>query len=309
MAYLGPVNGVLVEPPVVLPARRRAGPATYLLFVKPHIVITFVLVGLAGSVMAGATAEGTHVVPSKLLAVAVSVALLGAAAECWTNLIDRDIDGVMPRTSGRGLPTGAVTARSVTILGTCLSATGFAVALVLGALPTLFLALAMFDNVVVYSALTKRSTPWSVVLGSAVGPLTLYAGYAAVRIPISLPALLAGLMVAAWVPAHIWAIGVRYRADYASASVPMAPVVWSPAHLAAASLLSDLAMGALATGAVLTLGGTAAGPLAAVVATLSVLALLGSAALAQRQRLAGPLIKLLTLYLLFVLTSLIGLAA
>jgi protoheme IX farnesyltransferase len=250
-----------------------------------------------------------HVALAKLLAVAVSVALLGAAAECWTNLIDRGIDAVMPRTSGRSLPTGAVTVRSAAVLGACLSVAGFAAASALGVLPTLFLALAMFDNVVVYSALTKRSTPWSVVLGSAVGPLTLYAGYAAVKIPIASSALLAGLMVAAWVPAHIWAIGVRYRADYASASVPMAPVVWGRAHLALVSLLSGLAMGALATGAFLSLGGAAGDWLAAAVVALSVLAVLGSAVVPWRERLAGPLVKLLTAYLLFVLISLIGLAA
>ncbi len=307
MACLSQLDGALGAAPAPLPARRRLGLATYLLFVKPHIVVTFVLVAVTGSFMAGA--EGGNVAAGRLVAVAVSVALLGAAAECWTNLIDRGIDAVMPRTSGRCLPTGALTVHSATALGTCLSAAGFAVAVTIGPLPTLFLALAMFNNVVVYSALTKRATPWSVVLGSAVGPLTLFAGYTAVRAPIAFPALLAGLMVAAWVPVHIWALGVRYRADYACASVPMAPVVWGRARLALASLASSLAMGVLATGAFLSLGGALSRRLAAGVAVLSALAALGSAVVPWRERIATPLVKLLTAYLLLVLISLIGLTA
>ena len=141
-----------------------------------------------------------------LLGVAAAVALLSAGAECWTNLLDRDLDALMRRTARRSLPTGLISVRSATALGAFLTASGLTVAATLGLFPFIFLTFALFNNVVVYSALTKRSTPWSIVLGAAVGPLTLWAGYAAVSEPISVPACLIGAMVAAWVPVHIWAI-------------------------------------------------------------------------------------------------------
>jgi protoheme IX farnesyltransferase len=167
----------------------------------------------------------------------------------------------------------------------------------------------LLDNVVVYSALTKRATPWSIVLGSVVGPLTLWAGYGAVSLPISAPALLLGAMVAAWVPVHIWAIATLYKDDYASAGIPMAPVVWGRRALAVGSSISAVSMGAMATVGIVLLDGPAAAWAAAVVGLLSAGVAALAAVLPRRPRLAGPLVRLVTAYLLFVLLLTIGLAA
>ena len=300
----------------VSPRRRTAGlPAepssaglrTYLAFVKPHIDLTFVLVAFTGSVLAAARTGATPF--WRFTGAAVAVALLSAGAECWTNLLDRDIDAVMARTARRALPSGRISTRSAAALGASLTGAGLGLAAVLGPIPLLFLAFALLDNVVVYSALTKRTTPWSIVLGSAVGPLTLWAGYGAVAVPVSLPALLIGAMVAAWVPVHIWAIATLYREDYAAAGVPMAPVVWGHGKLAAASSASTLAMGALATGGLLSIGGRAAALVGAGVALLSVVIAGAAALLAWRPGLAALLVKLATAYLVVVLVAAIALAA
>ena len=80
-----------------------------LAFVKPHIDVTFVLVGVTGTLLAWHGA-GSFPVPTVAL-VAGSVALLSAGAECWTNLLDRDIDAVMARTRRRPLPSGQLGTR------------------------------------------------------------------------------------------------------------------------------------------------------------------------------------------------------
>ncbi len=177
-------------------------------------------------------------------------------------------------------------------------------------MPLLFLGFALLDNVVVYSALTKRSTPWSIVLGSAVGPLTLWAGYAAVSVPVSAPALLIGATTAAaWVPVHMWAIATLYRDDYAATGLPMAPVVWDPATLAVASGTSGLVMGAAAGAGLAFTRGTGAVWVAALVGVAS-LAIVGVAALLPwHPALAPRLVRLVTAYLVVVLMAAIGLAA
>jgi protoheme IX farnesyltransferase len=298
---------LVVASPESLPTERSgARLRAYVSFVKPHIDLTFVLVAVTGSVLARVRPGPFPL--GRILGVAAAVALLSAGAECWTNLLDRDIDAVMRRTARRSLPTGVISARSATSLGTFLTVTGLALAATLGLLPFIFLVFALVDNVVIYSALTKRSTPWSIVLGAAVGPLTLWAGYAAVSEPISAPACLIGAMVAAWVPVHIWAIATRYRDDYSRAGVPMAPVVWGRRQVAISLLVSCLAMGALAVAGLVATGRPAAAWVAVPVALLSALATVCAVLLPWHERLASPLIHLATAYLVLVLLGAIGLA-
>jgi protoheme IX farnesyltransferase len=279
--------------------------STYFSFVKPHIDATFVLVGVTGSLLA--RMRSGSLPPGRLLGVVVAIALLSAGAECWTNLVDRDIDAVMRRTARRSLPAGAISVRKASILGAVLTVAGLTIAGFLGLLPFLFLTFALINNVVVYSLLTKRSTPWSIVLGSAVGPLTFWAGYTAISEPISAAAVLLGAMVAAWVPVHIWAIATRYRDDYTRAGVPMAPVVWTSRRLGVCLLISTMVMGALATAGIASIR-TSTEAIVGVVALISVLATVMAVLLPWHERLARPLIKLVTAYLVVVLVAAIGFA-
>ena len=280
--------------------------APLLAFVKPHIDVTFVAVGVTGTLLAW-HGTGSLPVPSLTLVVG-SVALLSAGAECWTNMHDRDIDALMPRTARRPLVTGQISLRQAALLGATCTAGGLALAAALGPIPLLFLAAALINNVVVYSMITKRATPWSIVMGSVVVPFTLWAGYAAVRVPIPPAVWLLGAMTGVWVFVHIWVIAIRYRDDYALARVPMAPLVWSRVQVTWALAASASAMGALAVGAVLDLGGPAGRWAAVPVGLASVIILGGAVFVPSRERLAGPLVHLITVYLVLVLGVGIGCA-
>ena len=277
-----------------------------LAFVKPHIDVTFVLVGVTGTLLAWHGA-GSPPVPTVAL-VAGSVALLSAGAECWTNIYDRDIDALMPRTAGRPLVTGQISVREAALFGSACTAGGLALAAALGPIPLLFLAAALINNVVVYSMITKRATPWSIVMGSAVAPFTLWAGYAAVRVPIQPAVWLLGGMTGVWVFVHIWVIALRYRDDYALARVPMAPLVWTKVRLTWALAASALAMGVLAVGAVLDLGGLGHWTAVLIVGLASVVILGGAVLVPTRERLAGPLVHVITVYLVLVLGVAVGCA-
>ncbi len=296
----------LVGTEIVSPGKSRIPVRTYLVFVKPHIDLTFVLVALTGALLGWARSGPFPVMP--VIAVAGAVAFLSAGAECWTNILDRDIDALMPRTAARPLPCGKIPLHSAAALGAVLTGAGLLLAAALGAIPFLFLAFALINNVVVYSLLTKRSTPWSIVLGAGVGPLALWAGYAAVREPISEAAWLLGAMVAVWVPVHIWAIALRYRADYAKGNIPMAAVVWPRSQLAIASCVSTVAMGVLAVGSLVVLGGPAAGWLAVSVGVLSLFTAAGAVLLPWHEQLASLFIRGVSVYLVLVLLAAVGCA-
>lgn len=277
-----------------------------LIFVKPHIDATFAFVGLAGVLLAWG---GVGAFPLRAaLLVSVCALLLSAGAECWTNIRDRDIDALMPRTAGRPLVTGRISLRQATILAAGLTTVGLGLSVALGMIAFLFLVFALVSNVVVYSLVTKRATPWSIVLGSGVGSLVLWAGYSAVREPISGAVWLLGAMVAVWVFVHIWVIALRYREDYALAGIPMAPLVWTRGQLTAALGGSAAVMGAFAVGALLLLGTAAARWTAIPVGLLSALILAGAVVVPWRERLSGPLIRVITVYLVIVLGGAIACA-
>ena len=274
-------------------------------FVKPHIVVTFVLVGVAGSLLAGAGLRGGAPV-LRVVAVAAAVALLSAGAECWTNILDRRIDALMARTAKRPLVTGEISTREAAVLASALCLAGLALAATLGPVPVVFLGLGLVNNVVIYSLLTKRASPWSVVLGSLVAPLTLWAGYTAVAVPLSAAAWLLGGMVGVWIFVHIWVIALRYRADYAQAQVPMAPLVWSRAKLAFALGSSGLLMAAFGTGALLEIGGTAGRWASLAVALASALVTVRAVLSTRQERPSSSLVHAITAYLIIVLGLAIG---
>ena len=291
-----------------MPARSSgwARAADFLTFVKPHIDVTFVAVAVAGVVVSWHWSGPFPLF--RVLVLAGSVALLSSGAECWTNIRDRDLDALMPRTQGRPLVSGRISLPEALLLAVVLTGTGLALAALLGPVALTFLTFALLSNVVVYSLLTKRATPWSIVLGSVVGALPLWAGAAAVREPLPAAAWMLGGTVGVWIFVHIWVIALRYRDDYAAGAVPMAPLVWSPGWLRAGLLVSAAGMGALAVGSLLSLGGPAAPAAAALTAACSAAILVGTALVPTRPRLAGPLIHLITVYLLVVLGAAVACA-
>ncbi len=280
--------------------------ADFLTFVKPHIDVTFVAVAVAGAVVSWHWSGPFPLF--RVLVLAGSVALLSSGAECWTNIHDRDLDALMPRTQGRPLVSGRISLPEALILAVVLTGLGLALAALLGPVALTFLTFALLSNVVVYSLLTKRATPWSIVLGSVVGALPLWAGAAAVREPLPAAEWMLGGTVGVWIFVHIWVIALRYRDDYAAGAVPMAPLVWSPGWLRAGLVVSAAGMGALAVSSLLSLGGPAVPVAVTLTAAYTAAILVGTAVVPTRPRLAGPLIHLITVYLLVVLGAAVACA-
>jgi heme o synthase len=196
--------------------------AAYVALTKPRIVELLLMTTVPVMFLA----EGG--VPSLWLVAATVVGgtMAAGSANTLNCVIDRDIDEQMMRTRRRPLPRHQVSPSGATVFGLAL---GVAATLLLGlAVNWLSAGLALAANVfyvVGYSLLLKRRTAQNIVWGGAAGCFPALIGWTAVTGSLAWPPVVAFLIVFFWTPPHFWSLAVRYRDDYAAASVPMLPSV------------------------------------------------------------------------------------
>ena len=200
--------------------------ANYWELIKPKIVLLLVFTGIAGMLVAY---KETGTAPSVLqLIIGTAAVFFGSAgAEVLTNYHDRDIDGMMKRTSKRPIPSGRVSPRNALMFGFAASIISVLLALWFNTLAALLMVLGLIDNVVVYSLWLKRRSWLNIILGGVSGGVPVLVGYAAVAATLSALAVFMCALVVAWIPTHIWSLAIRARKDYQDAGVPMLPVVVS----------------------------------------------------------------------------------
>jgi heme o synthase len=199
----------------------------------------------------------------RLIAITLAGGALAAASANTLNcFLDRDIDAVMARTRRRPLvaPAAGHGARS----GPAAIKPGEALAsgIALGAAATLLLGIeanwlaaaladaAILFYVFVYTMGLKRRTASNIVIGGAAGCFPVLVGWAAVTGTVSWWAAVLFAVIFFWTPPHFWALAIKFRDDYAAVSVPMLPVVATPATVATRILRYSYVM--VATTLVLT---------------------------------------------------------
>jgi len=163
-----------------------------------------------------------------VLATLVGGTLAAAGANATNMVIDRDIDKLMRRTSRRPLVTGEITPRNALIFAISLElAAAVWLALVVNPLSAALAVAATVFYVVVYTIWLKRTSTQNIVIGGAAGAVPVLVGWAAVTNGLAIAPFAMFAIIFAWTPPHFWALAIRYREDYAAASVPMLPVVAS----------------------------------------------------------------------------------
>jgi len=211
--------------------RRPVGVVARALFAltKPRIIEQLLITTIPTMLLA------KRGVPSPWLLVLTLLggALAAASANTLNCYIDRDIDALMKRTSRR--PLVAKGPRSAIKPGEALAS-----GIILGVVSTLLLGLlvnwisaaladgAILFYVFVYTLGLKRRTASNIVIGGAAGCFPVLVGWAAVTGTVGLPAVALFAVIFLWTPPHFWALAMKFRDDYAAASVPMLPVVATP---------------------------------------------------------------------------------
>jgi protoheme IX farnesyltransferase len=201
----------------------------YLALTKPRIIELLLVTTVPTMVLA------QRGVPSLWLMAAVVFggSLAAGGANTINMYLDRDIDDLMRRTRHRPLPRHAVAPRRALAFGIALSIISFVwLTVTVNLLSALLAASAIGFYVFVYTLWLKRSTPQNIVIGGAAGCVPVLVAWAAVTGTVQVPALVLFAIVFYWTPPHFWALALRYRGDYAAASVPMLPVVRGEAETA-----------------------------------------------------------------------------
>ncbi|WP_255513623.1 heme o synthase [Homoserinibacter sp. GY 40078] len=197
----------------------------YVALTKPR-VIELLLVTTAPVMVLAAHGQLDLRFLGLVFATLVGGALSAASANAFNCYIDRDIDRLMKRTRNRPLVTGELSPREALAFASIAGAVSIAI---LGVFTTWLAAAlslaAIAFYVLVYTLVLKRRTPQNIVWGGAAGCMPVLIGWAAVTGSLSwTPVILFGI-VFLWTPPHYWPLSMRYREDYAAASVPMLAVV------------------------------------------------------------------------------------
>jgi len=151
---------------------------------------------------------------------------LATAGSCMlNNVYDRDIDRVMKRTSSRAMAQDEIPALHALIVGLVLSIGSLALmAYTVNPLTAAVTAVGVVGYVVVYTMMTKRTTPWANQLGGIAGAVPPMVGYAAVTNELGAAAWILFAIMVVWQQPHALSLALKYREDYARANVPVIPV-------------------------------------------------------------------------------------
>jgi heme o synthase len=181
--------------------------------------------------------------PSARLVVLTLVggAFAAGSANTINCYLDRDIDAVMRRTSRRPLakptPLAVIKPAEALVFGIVLGAAATALlGLTVNWLSAALADAAILFYVFIYTLGLKRRTPSNIVIGGAAGCFPVLVGWSAVTGTVALPAVVLFAVIFFWTPPHFWALAMKFKDDYAAASVPMLPVV-APATVVARKIL------------------------------------------------------------------------
>ena len=194
----------------------------YVAITKPRVVELLLITTLPAMVLAQRGLPPVGLV----LATLTGGALAAGSAHVFNQVIERDIDALMRRTSRRPVVNEVISVRAALVFGSLLLALAVAMMLVwVNPLAAGLTALANAFYVLVYTVLLKRRTSQNIVWGGIAGCLPTLIGWAAVTGGLAWAPWVMFLIVFFWTPAHYWPLAMKFRHDYAAAGVPMLPVV------------------------------------------------------------------------------------
>jgi len=200
------------------PTLARAGDLRQL--ARPRLALLVLVTVGAGWLLAAA--NGASCVP--LLHALIGTSLLFAGASALNQLLERNSDALMPRTSNRPLPAARLQSREVLVLGCMLSAAGLADLVAAGQLLGVGLGVfALITYVLIYTPL-KTQTTLNTLIGAIAGAVPALIGWAAARGRLDVGAMVLFLIVFLWQVPHCLAIAWIYRDEYRAAGLQMLPI-------------------------------------------------------------------------------------
>ncbi len=208
--------------------------SAYFKLTKPRIIELLLVTTVPAMFMA---ARGVPNLLTVLFTLIGGVFAAGSA-NVFNCVLDRDIDERMRRTRRRPLPRHVVSCRTATIFAAVLGALSVVWFGLLVNWLSAFLALgANAFYVLIYTMVLKRHSSQNIVWGGIAGCFPPLIGWTAVTGRLELAPFVLFAIVFFWTPPHTWSLAMRYREDYATADVPMLPVIKPPTAVAGRILI------------------------------------------------------------------------
>jgi len=195
----------------------------YIEVLKPRESGLHTLMGIVAALIAagGVIVTGSVFPLREFVLAAIAIACGIPGCNGLTNYLDCNIDARMQRTCLRALPSRRIYPPEKSL--------PFIVALIV-----VGLTLAWFINiwclifglVGVIAAALWRKTSLEVFLGIVAGCVPVLIGWFAIKPVFDLQILSICLLVAIWIPLHVWSVMVAYREDYRNAGLHYFPLDW-----------------------------------------------------------------------------------
>lgn len=187
----------------------------YIEVLKPRETGLLVFIGLCTAFVA----SSGHLPLSLFFLALVAILFASAGANGLTNYLDREVDARMPRTRRRALPSKRIYPPEK-VLPMTISLTVIGLVLAWFLHPLSF----TFDLIGTVAAVVYRKRVTCVFPQGAVASCApVLMGWFAVNPPFSPQIVLLCVLIAVWLPSHIWSIMIANREDYLDAGLVYFP--------------------------------------------------------------------------------------
>ena len=193
----------------------------YLELTKPKVVLMMLITAIIGMLLASKSLPSLYLVIISM----IGIGLCASSAATINQIIDRNIDANMARTSSRPLPQGEITTFNASLFAFALMIVGTAILVSqVNTLTAVLTVASLIGYAFIYTVFLKRATPQNIVIGGLAGAAPPLLGWTSVTNSIDPNALLLVLIIFVWTPPHFWALAIYRKEDYARESIPMLPV-------------------------------------------------------------------------------------
>lgn len=187
----------------------------YIDVLKPRETVLLTYIGI----LAGVVAAKGYPAAWPLFGVFVAVLLGSGGCNGLTNYLDRHIDTQMLRTCGRALPSQRIhPPERMLPLAIGLVVTALVLAYILH--PLCF----AFGFAGTIASMVYRKRAMCVFQGTVAGCAPVLIGYLALSPHLNWTILFMCLLIAAWIPLHVWSVMIARRDEYVKANIAYFPL-------------------------------------------------------------------------------------
>lgn len=188
-------------------------------------IVVFVLVsGLAGYFLSWPPYEPVDI--GHLVLTMLSLYFFSAGSFALNQAQEAKIDGAMPRTQGRPIPSGRVSVFQASFIGVAFVLLGTACGLLINLwVAGLGLATVVLYNLL-YTLYWKKKWAFGAVPGAIPGAMPVVIGYAANTDNLLTSELIYVFMLLfLWQMPHFWSLAIKFKDDYKLGGIPVLPLM------------------------------------------------------------------------------------